>query len=321
MNFLNINLINLNSEPATRRQGLKGGRVSIREIAPRNGSRALTAALLLLLCGGVVKAEQNKLEPQPSISSRPVVIDLDQPARYTYKSEVVKRIPIGSKAGEIGIKTQADMSFEGPDSAALDRAGNLYVHDLVNRRIEVFDRSGKFKEIAFRYSNVVPQFPASRVALDWRGHVYLNLILLHNGEGAYWEISRNGILKKYSQPIVPNAWSGQDISIVTVATQTAAGAEVFISSSVIKQKQFSFRTTRGLQQFDIVLITHDHVFFRVDTSGQKFLIQLNLKQDSFRRINNSSVLYVQDGSQYVDAGISSDGSMYVLRLDEPSRMQ
>lgn len=282
---------------------------------------ALLVATALATFSPAVPAEaqaQGKFPEATSSAANSIFVDLDQPARYTYKSEVVKRLQVGSKDGEIGIQTQADMSFHGPDSAGLDRSGDLYIHDLANRRIERFDKNGGFKEIPYRYSNVEPQFSASQIAVDSRGHIFLNLVLRSPEKFAHWEIFRNKILKRHQQLVLPSAWTGADIPAVDVATHTTAGAEIFVgAASGIKRKQFSLRTTKGLQQLEIILVTVDRVFLRIDLGGKKSLVELDLKRDSFRRIDNASALFVQDDGQYVHAGISADGIMYALRLDEP----
>jgi DNA-binding beta-propeller fold protein YncE len=53
----------------------------------------------------------------------------------------------GKKVQEIGQLGQKPGQFRAPNAVTLDRDGNIYVTDTGNQRVEMFDKTGKFKRI------------------------------------------------------------------------------------------------------------------------------------------------------------------------------
>ena len=60
----------------------------------------------------------------------------------TYLSREILFAPWGQQPGEFGLLEQAE--GVGPQSLSLDAAGNVYVLDLVNRRVQIFGPRGEF---------------------------------------------------------------------------------------------------------------------------------------------------------------------------------
>ncbi len=83
----------------------------------------------------------------------------------------------GGGDGQLGRYQGADGKVHGPQSLALAPSGWVYVLDTYNRRVAVFDASGKpLRTINLPKGNVegynLPAFPDD-IAVDGKGHVYL----------------------------------------------------------------------------------------------------------------------------------------------------
>jgi hypothetical protein len=63
-------------------------------------------------------------------------------ALETYRSQEVLSTPWGRGSGQLGLLEQAE--GVGPQSLCVDAAGNIYILDLVNRRVQVFSSGGEF---------------------------------------------------------------------------------------------------------------------------------------------------------------------------------
>jgi hypothetical protein len=120
-----------------------------------------------------------------------VIVDLDQSAQYVYEEKIIGRPKFGSKPGEIGIGR--DLLWTKLDDIAADDAGNIYIDDSVNHRVEKFDKDGKFAAIVSRYPNQAKV----GILVDSGGHVFLNVWGENNNSLGVWEIWQGNVQKKY----------------------------------------------------------------------------------------------------------------------------
>jgi len=124
-------------------------------------------------------------------------------------SRVVKFSPDGKYLFEWGRKGSGEGEFDIPHGLCLDEAGNVYVADRENRRIEVFDPTGRFlrqfADPGFGYIGAIAYDPRSRriIAVDDKSFLHLKHrgsdILLIDLDGRI--ISRFGRSGAYSGPV------------------------------------------------------------------------------------------------------------------------
>ena len=172
-------------------QSLKVGQ-SRRKGLPAYARKSFILALLALfplIATMMGHAQQQAVASQGKADPNTIVVDLDQSVKYVYTQNVLDKLPIGSKPGEIGMKPFAT-GFIGPEIMAVDAQNNLYLDDRVNHRIEKFDRQGKFTGIAFRYparSEIVS------MAIDLDGSLFLAIA----NTNEMWEVQREKIKNKH----------------------------------------------------------------------------------------------------------------------------
>src|ERR1041385_2228775 len=81
----------------------------------------------------------------------------------------------GDSLFTIGARGTADGEFNYPESAALDKDGNLYVVDAFNFRVEVFDSTGKFVRKFGKQGDAYGTFARPKgIALDSYGDIYIS---------------------------------------------------------------------------------------------------------------------------------------------------
>jgi DNA-binding beta-propeller fold protein YncE len=104
--------------------------------------------------------------------------------------------------------------FAKPSAVAVDRDGNLYVADMLNARIEVFDADGNFIRTFGKRGDGPGYFAMPKgVAIDSDGHVWVadamqNRVQVYSQEGQLLIYMGSG------QGILPGQFSGlQDIAI------------------------------------------------------------------------------------------------------------
>jgi len=83
--------------------------------------------------------------------------------------EIVIEGEWGSKSGEFGLLIKGSPP-QGPESFCVDKEGNIYVLDVINYRIQVFDKEGNIKRILKYDRNY--RFPDDLV-VDENGNLYL----------------------------------------------------------------------------------------------------------------------------------------------------
>lgn len=114
-------------------------------------------------------------------------------ALETYRSREVLSAPWGRDPGQLGLLEQAE--GVGPQSLCVDEEGNIYILDLVNRRVQVFSPQGEF----------IRQTACGILAHDLR---------LGPGGEMYLLAPYHGLVEKYdaggtlvtSWPISPDIW-------------------------------------------------------------------------------------------------------------------
>lgn len=85
---------------------------------------------------------------------------------------------VHSMAGDslfaLGRRGEAEGEFNFPQSAAVDRDGNIYVVDAFNFRVEVFDADGRFLRTFGSQGDAFGMFNRPKgIALDSRGNIYV----------------------------------------------------------------------------------------------------------------------------------------------------
>src|SRR5918994_2185492 len=86
----------------------------------------------------------------------------------------------------------ADAEFSSPESIALDQAGNVYVADTGNNRIQVFSSNGTFESVVGRYGARNGTFNNPEgIAVDQAGNVYV----ADTGNNRIQVFSSNGTLE------------------------------------------------------------------------------------------------------------------------------
>jgi DNA-binding beta-propeller fold protein YncE len=108
-----------------------------------------------------------------TIRSRVYVVDNHLHTVFVYSEAGDSLFTIGRRGSKEG-------DFNYPQSAAVDRQGNLYVVDAFNFRIEVFDTTGKFLRMFGKQGDAYGTFARPKgIALDNDGNIYV-LDGLHN---------------------------------------------------------------------------------------------------------------------------------------------
>jgi DNA-binding beta-propeller fold protein YncE len=109
----------------------------------------------------------------------PVDIVCDTPRHRVYVVDIkLHEVTAFTEAGEslftIGGRGESDGFFNFPQSAAVDKDGNLYVVDGFNFRIEVFDSTGKYLRKFGSQGDVFGTFARPKgIALDSYGNIYV----------------------------------------------------------------------------------------------------------------------------------------------------
>lgn len=105
----------------------------------------------------------------------PAYIVIDQPRARIYVSDprankIVMYDRFGKKAGEIG----GGHPFSSPQGMAIDKAGNLYVAELLGAKISVFDVQGNYLRSFGKRGDSIFQFEAPRdLAFDSDGNLWV----------------------------------------------------------------------------------------------------------------------------------------------------
>jgi DNA-binding beta-propeller fold protein YncE len=112
----------------------------------------------------------------------PAYIAIDAPRARIYVSDpkankIVVYDRFGKKAGEIGAQRGSASSgyvFSSPQGLAIDKAGNLYVAELLGARISVFDPQGNYLRSFGERGDAVHQFEAPKdLAFDSDGNLWV----------------------------------------------------------------------------------------------------------------------------------------------------
>lgn len=113
-------------------------------------------------------------------------IELDQILVYDVDTfKLLRRIGTGGK--EHTLSTPGD--FAKPTGVAVDKEGNLYVADMLNARVEIFDADGKFIRVFGKRGDGPGYFAMPKgVAVDCDGHIWVtdsiqNRVQLYSQEG------------------------------------------------------------------------------------------------------------------------------------------
>lgn len=101
------------------------------------------------------------------------VVDMALDQVLVYDADTYKLLrKIGTTGHNHELTTPGD--FGSPHSAAVDKDGNLYVTDMLNCRVEVFDAEGSFVRTFGKLGDAVGDFGRPKgVAVDGDGHVWV----------------------------------------------------------------------------------------------------------------------------------------------------
>jgi DNA-binding beta-propeller fold protein YncE len=117
--------------------------------------------------------EQGKLE-------RPVGIVLNENLKRIYVTDTRRHsISVfdmldGKFLFEFGKRGTADGEFNFPVNLAIDKDGKVYVMDMFNFRVQIFDPDGKFESKFGSVGDGLGQFSKPKgIALDSEGHIYV----------------------------------------------------------------------------------------------------------------------------------------------------
>lgn len=260
---------------------------------------------LLLFFGVLFQVGQLCAEP-----ANQTIIDLDQPAKFHYRLDILTKLPIGSKPGEIGIETLEDSSLRGPNLMVLDRHGYIYINDEINRRVQKFSGDGKFQAIVFSYP--FEAHGPGNMAVDSRGHLFL---LMKHKET--WEIWRGKVLKKHPKELLPKPWLTFSGRKTIVSQPDPSRVDVFISVEASgKQKKISFQTKKTINPVSTALETQNAIFFQGGVGNTPFTYELNLENMEGKLIFLNSKIFSVDMGRWVFSGMSADGGDHSLHFDE-----
>ncbi len=119
-----------------------------------------------------------------------------------YGAQVLVYDAEGNPAGTVGTVGEAPGQLMKPTDVAIDGAGNLYVADSGNARIEKFSPSGAHLQTIGERGSESGQFTAPRsVALDAEGRIYVGmgddfLVQRFNPDGTYLDTFGQGALNE-----------------------------------------------------------------------------------------------------------------------------
>lgn len=140
----------------------------------------------------------------------PAYIAIDQVRARIYVSDprankIVIYDRFGKKSGEIGGKSGQDrlsFAFSSPQGMAVDKAGNLYVAELLGARISVYDVRGAYLRSFGERGDASNQFEAPKdIAFDSDG----NLWVLDNRRSQIYTYNQDGVLLLATGTAAPSA--------------------------------------------------------------------------------------------------------------------
>lgn len=101
------------------------------------------------------------------------VVDMALDQVLVYDADTYKLLrKIGTTGHKHELTTPGD--FGSPHSAAVDKEGNLYVTDMLNNRVEVFDAEGNFIRTFGKLGDAVGDFGRPKgIAVDADGHIWV----------------------------------------------------------------------------------------------------------------------------------------------------
>lgn len=101
------------------------------------------------------------------------VVDMALDQVLVYDADTYKLLrKIGTTGHNHELTTPGD--FGSPHSAAVDKEGNLYVTDMLNNRVEVFDAEGSFIRTFGKLGDAVGDFGRPKgIAVDGDGHIWV----------------------------------------------------------------------------------------------------------------------------------------------------
>ncbi len=151
-----------------------------------------------------------------SIWAVPVILflALSSPAygNETYVSQEIIAAPWGSETGQFGLIEEAE--GVGPQSLCLDPEGNIYILDLVNRRVQVFTPQGDYlRQIPF-------QILAHDLCLSQKGDLYL--LAPYDGLGEQLDLDGKPLARWSISPriqLIDGIRAAGDLVVVRTAAQ------------------------------------------------------------------------------------------------------
>jgi hypothetical protein len=236
-----------------------------------------------------------------------------------YRSREVLVASWGTGTGQVGLLEQAE--GVGPQSLCLDSQGNIYILDLVNRRVQVFSPSGEFLD----------QTACGTLAHDVR---------LGPGGEIYLLAPYHGLVEKYdaagnflaSWPLSPDLGliDGLRIDGREVILRTAAQTEhlLAVAGTALQPKEQIDAVTPGYggrhddRRYGTRWVnSHLGLVLRLDASGQK-IGEIQVKTSE----RLGSLIYLGedvDGNIYLRAellGLPRDESLRVLKYDPQGQL-
>jgi len=283
-----------------RTTSLKAGQIFQKEI----GRRVALAWFLLF-------------NPGLAAASEPDIVDLDQPVQLSYTPKTIRKFSIGSRPGEIGVKPLPGMGqFTGPNDIYLDWKDNIYIDDMVNRRIQKFDEAGRFLEVVLEYPS---GFGVGQISVDLRQRLFVNISTPRSKTvDEIWELSKGKVVKKYAKERAPKIKlpepGATDIritrsrpKIIDVSYKLTAGS---------KQRSIGFRSVHEIINFEVVSVTTGTIFFRAFAQGQQLYYEAPLDKGNGRLIAHPEKILPLDMGAWRITNLSAQGKYYAVHYAE-----
>jgi hypothetical protein len=250
------------------------------------------------------------------------IIDLDKPAQAIYAAQMLVKLSIGSKPGEIGIRDLPGFGeYEGPHSVALDYRDNLYIDDIVNERIQKWSPDGIFEGV---FLNLPKGYFASLPTIDMNGHGFVNVVLPDGrAPSQIWEVVAAKVQHKYpiSQP--PTISRPQPGAKDITVSQASPG---LVETRWVERKSnhghlITFKSNRKINGFSANRVTPDRIFFSCMVGDQATHYHVNIDGSSGELIHHPKDLLNFTIGSWRLTETANNGSYFAVHYGESEEGQ